>query len=83
MSDALRARLVFAFLMSSLMAFLMTAWVTWLNLGLTPDFISRWLHAFLGAWPAAFCVVMALGPTVQRLTQRLLQVSGTGNRGKA
>ncbi|XLM22356.1 DUF2798 domain-containing protein, partial [Chromobacterium piscinae] len=40
----------------------MTAWVCWLNLGLRPDFIPRWLHAFASAWPAAFAAVLLLAP---------------------
>lgn len=83
MSDALRVRLVFSFLMSSLMAFLMTAWVTWINLGFTPDFVSKWLHAFLAAWPAAFSIVVLFGPKVQRLSQRLLQGLGRAGGSKA
>lgn len=67
----LRVRLVSSLLMSLLMSWLMTAWVTWLNVGLTPDFIARWEHAFVAAWPAAFAVVLAFGPMVQRLSMRL------------
>ncbi|MBA8733935.1 DUF2798 domain-containing protein [Chromobacterium violaceum] len=72
MSLALRQRLLFSLLMSAAMSFLMTAWVCWLNLGLRPDFIGRWLHAFASAWPAAFCAVLLLAPPIHRLTQRLL-----------
>lgn len=73
MSDTLRLRIVFALLMSLLMSFLMTLWVTWLNLGLGPDFIARWRHAFLAAWPAAFLIVVLCGPTMQTLSARALR----------
>ncbi|QEL56925.1 DUF2798 domain-containing protein [Chromobacterium paludis] len=65
-------RLLFSLLMSAAMSFLMTAWVTWLNLGLTSDFLARWFHAFASAWPAAFIAVLLLAPPVQKLTLRLL-----------
>ncbi|UGQ47421.1 DUF2798 domain-containing protein [Massilia endophytica] len=67
----LRLRLTFAGLMSLLMSGLMSAWVTWLNLGLSPAFPSRWLHAFVAAWPAAFLIVVLAAPKVQRLASRL------------
>lgn len=72
MSPSLRQRLLFSLLMSAAMSFLMTAWVSWLNLGLRPDFLARWLRAFVAAWPAAFCAVLLLAPAMQKLTLRLL-----------
>jgi hypothetical protein len=66
-------RLVFALLMSLLMTALMSGWVTWLNIGLAPDFLTRWGYAFRNAWPAAFLVVLFAAPWVQRLTGRLVQ----------
>lgn len=66
MSDALRLRCTFAFLMSLVMTLLMSAWVTWLNIGLQADFLPRWRHAFFAAWPVAFCAVMLFAPRVQR-----------------
>ena len=74
MSVPLRQRLLFSVLMSLLMSFLMTAWVTYLNLGVGSGFLSHWKHAFLAAWPAAFLIVVTLGPSMQRLSFRLLQV---------
>lgn len=73
MKPELAQRLLSSFLMSILLSTLMTAWVTWLNLGLVPDFAARWGHAFVNAWPAAFSIVVLLGPSVQRLSQRLLR----------
>ncbi|WP_312834159.1 DUF2798 domain-containing protein [Comamonas sp.] len=70
MSNALKQRLLSSVLMSLLLSGLMTAWVTWLNLGFVGDFIGRWLHAYLMSWPAAFTIVVLLGPTVQRLSWR-------------
>lgn len=68
----LRTRMIFAALMSLLMSIIMSGWVTWLNIGLHPDFALRWGRAFLAAWPAAFVSVVLLAPAVQRTTLRLV-----------
>ena len=67
----LRTRMIFAALMSFLMTVIMSGWITWLNIGFHPEYMTRWGHAFLAAWPAAFFAVMTIAPTVQRVTQRL------------
>nr|WP_314628129.1 DUF2798 domain-containing protein [uncultured Janthinobacterium sp.] len=72
MSDALRLRCVFAFLMSLVMTLLMSAWVTWLNIGLQADFLPRWRHAFFAAWPIAFCAVMLFAPRVQTASRAIV-----------
>jgi len=69
-----RLRITFAWLMSGLMSLLMTGWIGWINAGIGADFLARWAHAFLLAWPAAFTIVLIAAPTVQRLTQRLVTV---------
>ncbi|WP_215780688.1 DUF2798 domain-containing protein [Paludibacterium sp. B53371] len=73
MNHALKVRLLFSLLMSLCMSALMCGWVTWLNLGLSADYLARWGHAFVHAWPAAFTVVLLLAPTLQRLTHYLLR----------
>lgn len=72
MSEALRLRCVFAFLMSLVMTLLMSAWVTWLNIGLQADFLPRWRHAFFAAWPVAFCAVMLFAPRVQQISRAIV-----------
>jgi len=81
MSPALQQRLLVSVIMSVTLSTLMTAWVIWLNMGFAEDFLARWQHAFLMSWPAAFTIVMLIGPSVQRLahwllTRRGLQASG-------
>lgn len=73
MPFTLKLRMLSSAIMSLLLAALMTAWVTWLNVGFAPDFLARWGHAYVCAWPAAFVIVMLIGPTVQRLALHLLQ----------
>ncbi|AIW22968.1 MULTISPECIES: DUF2798 domain-containing protein [Vibrio] len=69
----MKQRIVFGILMSLLLSSLMTLWVTWLNLGMTPAFFAAWGKAFVCAWPAAAAIAISLGPYVQRMTTRLLR----------
>lgn len=73
MSNILQQRLLFSFLMSALMAFIISAWITFINLGLTVGYVGYWLKAFMLAWPAGFTVVVVAAPTVQRTAQLLLR----------
>ncbi len=66
-------RLVFSLFMSLALSIPMSGWVTWLNLGLHPDFLRYWGQAFLAAWPAAAFISFLLGPQVQRLTGLVVQ----------
>jgi hypothetical protein len=63
--------MIFAALMSLMMSIIMSGWITWLNVGLNPDFALRWGRAFLAAWPAAFVSVVLIAPAVQRATMRV------------
>ena len=58
MSLPVRLRVTFAWLMSGLMSLLMTGWIGWINAGISADFLARWAHAFVLAWPAAFTIVL-------------------------
>ncbi|WP_137166032.1 DUF2798 domain-containing protein [Salinimonas lutimaris] len=65
-------RSVFAFFMSLVLSIIMSAWVTYLNLGLTSDFIAKWLEAWILAWPAAAVCAFLFGPGVGRLTNQIV-----------
>ena len=73
MSFPLKFRLLSSAIMSCMLGAFMTAWVTWLNLGFSADYLPRWGRAFICAWPAAFVIVMLIGPTVQRLSLHFLR----------
>ena len=49
----LQGKYVQPVVMAGIMAFLMTAFITWFNLGFRPDFVWLWLKAFIFAWPLA------------------------------
>lgn len=61
-------RFIFTVLLSFCLSLLMSAWVTFLNLGLSPMFLSKWMHAFLLAWPPAFLIAYFFAPLVNRLS---------------
>lgn len=66
--------LVFSVLMSAVMVTLMTSVVTLANVGLAADFLSRWLHAALIAYPIALPIVYFFAPQVRKLTARWVEL---------
>ncbi len=60
-------------IMAGIMAFIMTGFVTWLNLGLQPNFLFLWAKAFVMAWPLASVAAFIAAPLAPKLTQRLLK----------
>jgi hypothetical protein len=65
------APLLFAFLMSCIMAFIVSAFVTLINTGMNDGFVGRWMHAFSLAWPVAmFCVLLFVNK-VRKLVAKL------------
>lgn len=50
----MKIHFIFTLVFSFMMSFLLSAWVTYLNLGLSNTFVQSWLTAFINAWPAAF-----------------------------
>ncbi|AOO80659.1 DUF2798 domain-containing protein [Bosea vaviloviae] len=71
-----KARFIFPVLMAGVMAFLMTALVTYLNLGFPPDFVAHWLHAFVIAWPCAAGAAFLAIPLARRGTALIVKVIG-------
>jgi Protein of unknown function (DUF2798) len=67
-----KARYIFPAIMSGVMAFLMTAFVTWKNLGFPPDFIAHWLGAFVPAWPLAYLSSLLAMPIAKAGTARIM-----------
>jgi hypothetical protein len=67
-----KAAVIQPILMAGVMAFLMTALITYLNLGFPPDFVARWLHAFVIAWPAAATAAYIAIPIARRVTGHIV-----------
>lgn len=69
-----KAGYIFPVLMAGIMAFLMTALVTWINLGFPADFLRRWLGAFVVAWPCAACSAFLAIPVARRATAFIVAI---------
>lgn len=67
-------RILFAGLMSLHLSSLVSAWVTWINLGFIEPFFSYWIHAFMAAWPVAAVIAFITGPEIHKLS---VQISKT------
>jgi hypothetical protein len=63
-----KARFIKPVIVAAIMAFMMTAIVTFINLGLTPDFLRRWMIAYAVAWPLATIAAFVAVPIADRVT---------------
>jgi ABC-type phosphate/phosphonate transport system permease subunit len=63
-------------IMAGIMACLMTGFVTWLNLGFPNDYFTRWMRAFVMAWPIAACAAFLAIPLSVKLTAKFLNWLG-------
>jgi hypothetical protein len=67
-----KPRLILALLMSSVMVFMVTLLVTFLDLGLRSDFLIQWVKAYFIAWPVAATTAFFIMPPARRLTDRII-----------
>jgi uncharacterized membrane protein len=67
-----KAKVIFPILMSSVMVFMVTLLVTFLNLGLPTDFLLQWIKAYFIAWPVAATTAYFAMPFARRMTQALV-----------
>jgi hypothetical protein len=71
-----KARFIFPVVMAFMMAFLVSGVITFVNLGLAPDFAARWLRAFTIAWPTAACVAFFAMPLARKVTLAIVDRIG-------
>ncbi len=69
--DKRRAPQLLAFFTSLLMSFLMSGFVTLMNVGVPSDFIYRWMHAFIPAFAFAFPTILMVLPFARRMVDHL------------
>jgi hypothetical protein len=67
-----KARAILALLQSSVMVFMVTLLVTYLNLGFDPDFVRQWVTVYFIAWPIAATTAFLVMPPARRLTERIV-----------
>jgi hypothetical protein len=65
MSMDAKSRLILALLMSSVMVCMVTLLVTFLDLGLRPDFLIQWAKAYFIAWPVAAATAFFIMPSAR------------------
>jgi hypothetical protein len=66
-----KAKFIFPILITGMIVFVVSAVVTWANIGLHADFVKRWLSAFVLGWPAAALTAFLAIPPVRRLAGEL------------
>jgi hypothetical protein len=71
-----KTRFILAAVMSSMMVFMVTLMVTYLNLGLRPDFLLQWVKAYFIAWPIAAMTGFLVMPMARRATDGIVRMIG-------
>ncbi|WP_306420917.1 DUF2798 domain-containing protein [Vreelandella neptunia] len=69
----MKHRIIFAILMSFTLSLIMSAWITFVNIGAHSNFFSLWMHAWFLAWPAAGIIAFISGPFIHKLAQRIAE----------
>ena len=67
-----KARFIFPVLATGLVVFVVSAVVTFTNIGFRADFVRRWLSAFSIGWPVASVTGYIAFPYVRRATAGLV-----------
>lgn len=65
--------ILFGFILSAMMSFLVSGIATFRNAGLIDDFLSIWISAWLPSWLIAFPVVLVVAPIARRLVGALVK----------
>ena len=69
-----KARFIFPVIISALIVFVVSAVVTFTNIGLRADFVPRWLKAFITGWPVAAVLAFFAVPHVRRATEAIVRL---------
>ena len=67
-----KAKLVFPVVITAIIVFVVSAVVTYFNIGFRADFVTRWLSAFLVGWPVAAVTAFFAIPFAHNVTQRIV-----------
>jgi hypothetical protein len=62
-----KAKFIFPILATGLVVFIVSAVVTFTNIGFRADFVRRWLSAFGIGWPVAAVTGLIAFPVVRRI----------------
>ncbi len=67
------APVVFGFILSGLMSFIVSGIATFRATGTDPAFVTLWIGAWLASWAFAFPTVLVVAPFTRRLVARLVR----------
>jgi hypothetical protein len=67
-----KGKIIFPIVMTFIIVFLVSAVVTFLNIGLRADYLSQWLGSFIIAWPIAAVVAFIAIPLARQATQKIV-----------
>ena len=70
-SDLL-TRCIFPAVITAIIVFIVSAVVTFSNIGFHPDFVPRWLKAFIVGWPVAIVVAFFAIPLARKATAAIV-----------
>jgi hypothetical protein len=71
-----KTRFILAAVMSSMMVFMVTLIVTYLNLGFRHDFLVQWVKAYFIAWPIAAATGFLVMPMARRAADGIVRMMG-------
>lgn len=66
--------IVFGFVLSAMMSFIVSGIATFRTAGLTDDFLTLWTGAWLPSWLVAFPVVLVVAPLARKAVAGLVRV---------
>ena len=67
-----KAKFIFPIVITAIIVFIVSAVVTFFNIGLRADFVSRWLSAFVVGWPVAAVTAFVAFPFARVVTLRIV-----------
>ena len=69
----IQARYVGPVVMTFMVVFFVTGFITWLNVGISNDFVVLWLRGWLLGWPIAALAVITLAPLGELITRLIVR----------
>ena len=74
------APVLFGFVLSALMSFVVSGIATFRNAGLVDGFLNIWIGAWLPSWLIAFPVVLVVAPVARRIVGLLVKAPAAASR---
>lgn len=67
-----KAKVIFPIVITAIIVFVVSAVVTFANIGLRTDFVPRWLMAFIIGWPVAAATAFVTISQARRMTAAIV-----------